>query len=298
VTNAINYQGGVVMLVAVLALVTGVVTGATESGVASDNHTNASIFLSDTVDDTTDLTTDTVGNVSTTVVGLLDVLAESDRLLARGVGTDTPDPTTDSAEPTSRPAIPPRPPASEQSAATTGDSTTGNRAGPVTSAGTTVEDRTLAAPATNRPGPGTGVAISLQVVAAGVALRKLAGLPAPTRTAVVTGRRLLDRLPRMVVPLRYSRYDDSDPLDHEDRVRVFDTVNESPGIYLTALSEQTDVTVSTLRHHVRVLEADGLVVRKRNGRTTHNRLAPEALEALEPLREADADPREAAASAD
>jgi len=168
--------------------------------------------------------------------------------------------------------------------------------------------------------------------------------------------------------LRYSRYDDSDPLEHEDRATAFEAIDDSPGVYLTELSEQTGVTLSTLRHHVRVLEredlivaarvrgrrrfypaytedvelaaamndeataavvdalarlgaasvseladavdrdastltyhlqrleADGLVVRERDGRAIVNRLAPEARDALAPLRESGADPAEAEAT--
>jgi len=68
-----------------------------------------------------------------------------------------------------------------------------------------------------------------------------------------------DRLWRIAALLRYSRWDDSDPLEHDDRGAVFDAIEETPGIYLTALDERTDGSLSTLRHHLRILEGENLI---------------------------------------
>lgn len=127
-----------------------------------------------------------------------------------------------------------------------------------------------------QPTPATGVAVGVQAVLAGVVLRDLAGLPAPAQAVAATGHQLLDRLPRVIAPLRYSRYDESDPLAHEARAAVVEAVTDSPGVSLTELTEQTDVTLSTLRHHVRVLENEGLIVaaRVRN----HRRFYPTGTE--------------------
>lgn len=81
-------------------------------------------------------------------------------------------------------------------------------------------------------------------------------LAAPVAAA---GSDVWERLVRMVAPLRYSRYDDSDPLEHEVRGRMFEVVKRSPGAYLSELSEQAGVPLSTARHHVRVLEREGLL---------------------------------------
>lgn len=113
------------------------------------------------------------------------------------------------------------------------------------------------------PDPVTGFAVGLPVAVAGVAYRELTDLPAPARTAALTGRRMADSVPRLFAPLRYSRYDDSDPLEHEDRETVFETIDDSPGVYLSELSEQTGVSLSTLRHHVRVLERENLIAAAR-----------------------------------
>lgn len=69
----------------------------------------------------------------------------------------------------------------------------------------------------------------------------------------------LKRFVRMVSPLRYSRHDDSDPLEHDTRAHVYETVLASPGAYLSEVAQQADLPLSTTRHHVRVLEREGLV---------------------------------------
>jgi len=109
------------------------------------------------------------------------------------------------------------------------------------------------------PPPVAGAAVGMQAILAVAAVRELAGSPARVQTAATVGRELVDGLPRVVVPLRYSRYDDSDPLAHETRAAVLEAIDDAPGVYLTELGEQTDVTLSTLRHHVRVLEDENLV---------------------------------------
>ncbi|WP_440992193.1 winged helix-turn-helix transcriptional regulator [Haloarchaeobius baliensis] len=94
---------------------------------------------------------------------------------------------------------------------------------------------------------------------AGVAV--VAGGAAATRGSA-TLYRLRDALGEfdpIAVLLRYSRYDDSDPLEHEDRATVYEVVEDAPGVYLSALSESTDVPLSTVRHHVRILEEENVV---------------------------------------
>ena len=58
---------------------------------------------------------------------------------------------------------------------------------------------------------------------------------------------------------RYSRYDDSDPLAHADRRALFERIGAQPGVYLTELDGTSDRSLSTIRHHVRVLEAERLI---------------------------------------
>jgi DNA-binding transcriptional ArsR family regulator len=74
-----------------------------------------------------------------------------------------------------------------------------------------------------------------------------------------TLRSRFDRFWRFVAPFRYSRWDDSDPLDDEVRAALYEAIDRSPGAYLSAVAEQADVALSTARHHLDVLEDEGLV---------------------------------------
>lgn len=79
-----------------------------------------------------------------------------------------------------------------------------------------------------------------------------------TVRAVAAG--VLKRLARVVSALRYSRYDDSDPLEHEVRASIYETVESAPGVHLSGVSDAADVPLSTVRHHLRVLERENLLV--------------------------------------
>ncbi|QSW99312.1 winged helix-turn-helix transcriptional regulator [Haloterrigena alkaliphila] len=81
-------------------------------------------------------------------------------------------------------------------------------------------------------------------------------------------RRAGSTLPWELLPIfRYSRYDDSDPLENDRRRAVYETIAADPGCYLSQVSDRSDVALSTVRHHVRVLEEEGLVTSaKLNGK--------------------------------
>lgn len=58
----------------------------------------------------------------------------------------------------------------------------------------------------------------------------------------------------------YSRFDDhSDPLEHDTRAQIHETVVESPGIYLAAVADRTTTELSTVRYHCRILDSEGLL---------------------------------------
>lgn len=59
--------------------------------------------------------------------------------------------------------------------------------------------------------------------------------------------------------LRYSPYDESDPLEHEHRRTVYQAITENPGVYLSELGESSDISLSTVRHHLQVLERENLI---------------------------------------
>ena len=113
-------------------------------------------------------------------------------------------------------------------------------------------------------GAGGGTALGLGALAAAVVIRSTplvtgAGPGAGTSAASGYLSTLLDRLKPFVFPLRYSRYDDSDPLEHDAREQVYGIVSETPGSYLSEVSERADLPLSTTRHHMKVLEREGLV---------------------------------------
>ena len=109
-----------------------------------------------------------------------------------------------------------------------------------------------------------GVALGLGAVAAAAVVRSTSLVATSTSSstgAAVSGYlwSLLDRVKPFVFPLRYSRYDDSDPLAHDAREQVYEIVNETPGSYLSEVSEQADLPLSTTRHHMKILEREDLV---------------------------------------
>ena len=111
-------------------------------------------------------------------------------------------------------------------------------------------------------GASGGAALGLGVLAAAAAVRSTPLVAASTGSG--TGSRgllsaLLDEVKPFVFPLRYSRYDDSNPLEHDARERVYEIVNETPGSYLSEVSEQAGLPLSTTRHHMKVLEREDLV---------------------------------------
>jgi DNA-binding transcriptional ArsR family regulator len=107
---------------------------------------------------------------------------------------------------------------------------------------------------------GPGAAATGTAGVAAVALGTMVGTgPGIERELAQRVSDRLERLVRLVAPFRYSRHDDSDPLDHEVRAAIHDHVTEHPGTYVSALGEAVDVSTSTVRHHLRILEREGLV---------------------------------------
>jgi DNA-binding transcriptional ArsR family regulator len=119
----------------------------------------------------------------------------------------------------------------------------------------------------------TGVGLSaLLLGAVGAAVRQasLAGgsgagttVARAGATALANGDGPLSRLARMLSLFRYSRYDDSDPLELNARRQVYEAISEQPGEPITAISERADVNLSTARHHVKVLRREELVATAR-----------------------------------
>lgn len=69
----------------------------------------------------------------------------------------------------------------------------------------------------------------------------------------------VDPFVRLQYPLRYSQYAESDPLEHDKRARLFETLTAVPGRSFSTVAERTRLPNSTSRHHVRGLVAEDLV---------------------------------------
>lgn len=70
---------------------------------------------------------------------------------------------------------------------------------------------------------------------------------------------VFDWLSRIGVVLRYSRRDDSDPLEHETRADIYEILTSDPGTTLPDLSDRLETPLSTVRYHVQVLQREGLI---------------------------------------
>jgi DNA-binding transcriptional ArsR family regulator len=129
-------------------------------------------------------------------------------------------------------------------------------------------------PVTGQAAAGAGLAVGAAAAAGTVLLRGSAvtGTGAGRSVARVArygganavrraGAGVLDRLFRIATFFRYSRYDDSDPLENEARAAVMDAVEADPGRPITEVAAAADVNLSTARYHVRVLQKEDMLMR-------------------------------------
>jgi predicted transcriptional regulator len=144
--------------------------------------------------------------------------------------------------------------------------------GPVETETTSDQDNATAAePPAGTPGiprggadPSAGGALLGALLVAGAAAVTRTGLSAVTGGAgagvtlpQLAFAMLKEWLLRLAVLAGYSRYDFEDPFENENRATLYETVEESPGINLTSLVEETGLAESTVRYHLRVLEHEG-----------------------------------------
>lgn len=115
-----------------------------------------------------------------------------------------------------------------------------------------------------------GALAALLLGAAGIAVRQGSalggtgtGTTALRAAAARAGEGPLSRLARMLSVFRYSRYDDSDPLELDARRDVYEAISDQPGDPITAVSDRAEINLSTARHHVKVLRREGLVATAR-----------------------------------
>lgn len=94
----------------------------------------------------------------------------------------------------------------------------------------------------------------------------------------------VDEPPVLAPLLAYSRSDDSDPMDHETRRAIYERVVSTPGIHLAGVADSIGVPASTVTHHSRVLDEEGVLdINRMRGRT---RLFPVSLTAESPALDA------------
>lgn len=65
--------------------------------------------------------------------------------------------------------------------------------------------------------------------------------------------------PAVLLTAAYSRSITEEPLAHEGRNELFESIHARPGISLSTLNTATDLSSSTVRYHLDVLETAGLV---------------------------------------
>ncbi len=117
-------------------------------------------------------------------------------------------------------------------------------------------------PAPAPPGPGSGAVVGIGAIAAGAVARNtslIVGLSQGSTGSSSLLASIVDRLRPVFFPFRYSRYDDSDPLEHEARKCVYDIVMQAPGSYLSEVATEAELPLSTTRHHMKILQQEGLV---------------------------------------
>ncbi|WP_436927584.1 winged helix-turn-helix transcriptional regulator [Halosimplex amylolyticum] len=210
-------------------------------------------------------------NLTATVSGSLNATVGVNASVGVGSGTATVTPTTE-ASPT--PESTARTHGDEQAAGSgtptvsgalaanggdgsdAGDSSLPSRAGAAAGGALVVAGVTVAA-ASKHVAANTTAAQGGELAWLGQAAR----LKAHGAIDAVRGR--LARLPRILFPPGYSRHDDSDPLEHETRRDLFEAVERSPGVNLSTLADDSDVSLSTVRHHLRILQEEHLIVGER-----------------------------------
>jgi len=118
------------------------------------------------------------------------------------------------------------------------------------------------------PGDRTSSGIAVSAVLIGAALiARNAGTAAALSALGGSGGSLLatlvsvlrDWAARILGLFGYKRYSDDDPLEHETRERLYECIRDSPGVYLSEITEETGLKMGTARYHLRILEFENLV---------------------------------------
>ena len=109
-------------------------------------------------------------------------------------------------------------------------------------------------------GAGAGVGSGAGAGTGGTATSPATNRPRSSPVSLRRLREIGSVLPwKFLSILGYSRYDDSDPLENDCRREIYELIRDDPGCYLSEVGDRCDVSLSTVRHHVRVLEEEGLI---------------------------------------
>lgn len=236
----------------------------------TDGLENTTNDTADTLGETTDGTTETVENTTdATAGGLESDLGTSVVIGGPGVGLEASAGVSmserrdraDNAETGAADGAEGGMPPSGTSPAT--DAVLVGLLGAITASGAAAAGAGAGAGASAGAGAAAGAGTSAGSAGAASGVAGLSGLAA-NWLSQSSGCRYLRRigslLPWELVPIfKYSRYDESDPLENDCRRAVYETIAADPGCYLSQVSDDSSVALSTVRHHVRVLEEEGLV---------------------------------------
>ena len=233
-----------------------------------ENTTNTTDTLDGTVTETTDTLENTTNTLDGTVTETTDTLETTTNTTVAGLERNRGASTTIGASVVGLEAsvdrsvsdTPERADAAEVAADSGADGMPAGGTAPATDA---VLVGLLGAITAASAGAGAGASAGAGTSAGAAGAGGLSGLVANWLTHS-SGLRLLRRVgsvvPWELAPIfKYSRYDDSDPLENEHRRAVYETIASQPGVYLSQVSDDSGVALSTVRHHVRILEAEGLV---------------------------------------
>lgn len=207
---------------------------------------------------TTDDIIDVTGLAEQTDVGGVDSLLETTQVEAHVIDRAS-EQSTDSGHVTGSNEV------SNESATST---TTANQTGSVAATGQDESDEGGTTSSGTFPGGTSGTGAAVGALAVGVALvARTVGVSGVVASSGASGSSLLGGIGsllrgwmhRLLILIGYKRYSDDDPLEHEARKRLYETIESSPGSYLAEISEQADVPKQTARYHLRILAFENLV---------------------------------------
>jgi len=245
----------------------------------TDDATNTTVSTDETIGDISDSAT---GTLDSTEVGVVQAIEESiDATVAidgdsidasvtvdDGAVDDTLTTVTDSDQSADADGREESTDAAAPADETLADGTTADEssgAGDSAASDSEGEDRGSGIPLPDE-GTQSGIAISAVVIGAALLARNAGAAAALSAASASSGSLLAtlvtvfqDWAARVLAVFGYKRYSDDDPLEHGTREQLYEFIRDSPGAYLTEITEGTDVKMGTARYHLRILAFENLV---------------------------------------